>query len=211
MTDKARTSPETAKLLAGLSRVLRVMESARHPRNGNIMSIWEDDVKDIKAVEDYLSGLAQTPDLQDDLRANALILLAAEDERQAKLHELLETIREQIRLEVPREHRPETLFQNIQDAVYAMRGRTLLLKDAAITAALAQGPDTSTDRTSMDARGAAAAAEAICDYADNNLSMFEACCEEDPVKARELYEAAKRLRDLFAGPVSSPVQTKGES
>lgn len=64
-------------------------------------------------------------------------LLAAEDERQTKLHELLETIREQIRTEISPEHRPEGLFKNIQDAVYAMRGRTRLLDDAAIVATLA--------------------------------------------------------------------------
>jgi hypothetical protein len=63
-------------------------------------------------------------------------LLAAEDARQEKLHELLETIREQIRLEVAPEHRPEGLFTNIQNAVYAMRGRTRLLDDAALVAAL---------------------------------------------------------------------------
>ena len=67
----------------------------------------------------------------------ALRLLGAEDERQTKLHEILETIREQIRLEVPVEHRPKGLFQNIQNAVYAMRGRTALLNDAAIVGALA--------------------------------------------------------------------------
>ena len=72
-----------------------------------------------------------SPDIEQALR-----LLAAEDARQAKLHELLETIREQIRLEVAPEHRPEGLFQNIQDAVYAMRGRTPLMNDAAITAPL---------------------------------------------------------------------------
>lgn len=88
-------------------------------------------------------GLAQSSQDRDDLRSNALILLAAEDERQSRLHALLETIREQIRLEVAPEHRPATLFQNIQDAVYAMRGRTLLMNDAAITAALS---DTSTSR-----------------------------------------------------------------
>lgn len=65
-------------------------------------------------------------------KANALKLLAAEDERQGKLHELLETIREQIRTGVEPEHRPDGLFKNIQDAVYAMRGRTPLLNDAAI-------------------------------------------------------------------------------
>lgn len=69
--------------------------------------------------------------------SEALRLLAAEDARQEKLHELLETIREQIRLGVEPEHRPDGLFQNIQDAVYAMRGRTLLMNDVAITAALA--------------------------------------------------------------------------
>ncbi|WP_409188397.1 hypothetical protein [Bradyrhizobium sp. RDM4] len=63
-------------------------------------------------------------------------LLAAEDARQDKLHELLEAIREQIRLEVAPEHRPEGLFNNIQNAVYAMRGRTRLMNDAAILVAL---------------------------------------------------------------------------
>jgi hypothetical protein len=67
---------------------------------------------------------------------DALRLLAAEDARQSKLHDLLETIREQIRLEVPPEYRPEGLFQNIQDAVYAMRGRMSLMNDVAITAPL---------------------------------------------------------------------------
>lgn len=66
--------------------------------------------------------------------------LEAEDARQAKLHELLETIREQIRLEVLPEHRPEGLFQNIQNAVYAMRGRTPLMNDAVITSHLAAQP-----------------------------------------------------------------------
>lgn len=67
-----------------------------------------------------------------------LDLLAAEDARQSKVHELLETIREQIRLEVAPEHRPEGLFNNIQNAVYAMRGRTLLMNDAAITGPIRQ-------------------------------------------------------------------------
>lgn len=66
--------------------------------------------------------------------------LQAEDERQAKLHELLETIREQIRLGVAPEHRPEGLFQNIQDAVYAMRGRTPLMNDVVITSRLTAQP-----------------------------------------------------------------------
>lgn len=60
-------------------------------------------------------------------------LLAAEDARQDKLQEILETIREQIRLEIQPENRPDGLFKNIQDAVYAMRGRTRLMDDAAVT------------------------------------------------------------------------------
>jgi chromosome segregation ATPase len=67
------------------------------------------------------------------MRDTALTLLAAEDARQEKLHDLLETIREQIRNEVAPEHRPAGLFDNIQNAVYAMRGRTRLMDDAAIT------------------------------------------------------------------------------
>ena len=74
------------------------------------------------------------------MAGEALRLLAAEDERQSKLHEILETIREQIRLSVAAEHRPDGLFKNIQDAVYAMRGRTPLMNDVAITAALSAAP-----------------------------------------------------------------------
>ena len=68
--------------------------------------------------------------------ARALGLLAAEDERNDKIHDLLETIREQIRLEVAPEHRPDGLMKNIQNAVYAMRGRMRLMNDAAITSPL---------------------------------------------------------------------------
>lgn len=53
-------------------------------------------------------------------------ILIAEEERQSRLHDLLEVIREQIRTGVPPEHRPEDLFKNIQNALYAMRGRHLL-------------------------------------------------------------------------------------
>ncbi len=80
----------------------------------------------------------------------ALRLLAAEDERQSKLHELLETIREQIRLGVPPEHRPEGLFKNIQDAVYAMRGRTPLMNDAAIIGGLVSPAKDSGGKTPGD-------------------------------------------------------------
>jgi hypothetical protein len=68
----------------------------------------------------------------------AMDVFRAEDERQTKLHELLETIREQIRTEVAPEHRPQGLFKNIQDAVYAMRGRTPILNDARVSAVLAR-------------------------------------------------------------------------
>ena len=67
----------------------------------------------------------------------ALRLLTAEDERQAKIHDLLETIREQIRLGIAPGHRPDGLMANIQNAVYALRGRLRLVDDAAIIAALA--------------------------------------------------------------------------
>lgn len=71
-----------------------------------------------------------------------LDLLAAEDGRQTKLHDLLETIREQIRLDVAPEHRPVALFTNSQNAVYAMRGRTPLCDDAAITEPLREATST---------------------------------------------------------------------
>jgi hypothetical protein len=69
--------------------------------------------------------------------ARALCLLKAEDDRNDKIHELLETIREQIRVDLAPEHRPEGLMTNIQNAVYAMRGRIRLMDDIAITAPLA--------------------------------------------------------------------------
>jgi hypothetical protein len=78
-----RSYPVTVgALLAGLSRVLRVMEAARQPRNGNTMCIWEDDVKDIKAVESYLSGLSSSDggvgsQTRKELSADAQSLMAA--------------------------------------------------------------------------------------------------------------------------------------
>jgi len=84
--------------------------------------------------------MTDTAELIARLRA-AMGLMAIEDGRQAKLHDLLETIREQIRLEVAPEHRPVALFTNIQNAVYAMRGRTPLLDDAAIAETLREAAD----------------------------------------------------------------------
>ncbi|HEV2155434.1 hypothetical protein [Bradyrhizobium sp.] len=83
-------------------------------------------------IDRIIEALSAPPQRLQDMAA-ALRLLMAEDERQSKLHELLETIREQIRTGIEPEHRPEGLFKNIQDAVYAMRGRTRLMDDAAIT------------------------------------------------------------------------------
>jgi len=65
----------------------------------------------------------------------ALNLLKAQDERTQKIHDMLEDIREQI-LEMPVEHRPAGLFNNMQHVVYAMRGRVPLMSDAAITSPL---------------------------------------------------------------------------
>ncbi len=73
--------------------------------------------------------------------AHALSHLADEDARNDKLHDLLETIREQIRVEIAPEHRPTSLMTNVQTAVYAMRGRTRLLDDAAIICALSHEGD----------------------------------------------------------------------
>jgi|SRR5882672_1795707 len=61
----------------------------------------------------------------------------------------------------------------------------------------AQEPVT-TDPIALDHTAAAKAAEAIFDYTDNNLTMFDATdCPSE--KAQQLYEAAKILRDMFRG------------
>jgi hypothetical protein len=70
-------------------------------------------------------------------------LLKAEDQRQLQILELLETIREQVRLGVKPEHRPDGLMKNLQTAVYGLRGRMPLLNDAAIMAPLQAKPASS--------------------------------------------------------------------
>lgn len=55
--------------------------------------------------------------------AEALEVIRMRGLREQTLHELLEKLREQIRLGVKAEHRPDGLFANIQNAVYIMRGR----------------------------------------------------------------------------------------
>ena len=69
-------------------------------------------------------------------KLEAIRLLKAEDTRQLQILELLETIREQVRLGVKPEHRPDDLMKNLQTAVYGLRGRMPLLNDAAIMALL---------------------------------------------------------------------------
>ncbi|MGX9443900.1 hypothetical protein ACWX0K_15160 [Nitrobacteraceae bacterium UC4446_H13] len=98
---------------------------------------------------DITEGVLADIDAQ---RQEALRLLKAEDDRQSKLHDLLETIREQIRIGVEPEHRPEGLFNNIQNAVYAMRGRTLLMNDAAITCVLYTDSSSTRSEVMVDIR-----------------------------------------------------------
>ncbi|MES2030895.1 MAG: hypothetical protein V4477_17070 [Pseudomonadota bacterium] len=111
--------------------IKRLMADIGHP---NSMSVYQA----FKQFANELHALAAPPAVSCAAREalEALRLLAAYDDRLQKLHDLLETIREQIRLGVEPDHQPDGLFQNIQDAVYAMRGRTLLMNDAAITGPL---------------------------------------------------------------------------
>jgi len=118
----------------------------------------------------------------------ALRLLAAEDDRQSKLHELLETIREQIRLEVEPEHRPDGLFGNIQNAVYAMRGRTPLMNDAAITSALSAG------ETKSDGEARPVYAVPTCCVTGAIAGDGGACGDCDPCMGEaKVPDAVKRL------------------
>lgn len=73
--------------------------------------------------------------ITEEMRAEALRLLKARDERDDKVQEIIEDLRE-IVLMMPAASRPDGLFKHAQDAVYAMRGRTRLMDDAALTAAL---------------------------------------------------------------------------
>jgi len=61
----------------------------------------------------------------------------------------------------------------------------------------------------QDHAGAHRLAELITDYADNNLSMFDAC-DMPSDKAKELYEQAKALRDRLASSLSRPHLSCGE-
>lgn len=73
--------------------------------------------------------------ITEEMRAEALRLLKARDERDDKVQEIIEDLREIVLL-MPAASRPDGLFKHAQDAVYAMRGRTRLMDDAALTATL---------------------------------------------------------------------------
>lgn len=74
-------------------------------------------------------------EVTNEMQIEALRLLKAHDEREDKVQEILEDLREIVLL-MPAASRPEGLMKQAQAAVYAMRGRTRLMDDEAITAAL---------------------------------------------------------------------------
>jgi len=115
------------------------------------------------------------------------------------LHDILETIREQIRLEVAPEHRPATLFQNIQDAVYAMRGRTRLMDDAAITHILNAAQPTGLPLTPE------AIARCIDPRAWNDIHVMRR-----DIRQREALEKADAILAPAAQPPAAPVETEEE-
>lgn len=75
----------------------------------------------------------------DDMRAEALRLLQQKDERDDRIQEIIEDLREIVLL-MPAASRPDGLMKKAQDAVYGMRGRLRLTDDAILTAALRTSP-----------------------------------------------------------------------
>jgi hypothetical protein len=61
-----------------------------------------------------------------EMRERAASLARIEDERCMSVLDLVEQIRELIRLQIPAEQRPNGLFKLAQDAVYGLRGRVVL-------------------------------------------------------------------------------------
>lgn len=96
---------------------------------------WKDEVSraiaaNIKAVADsnfvdrtHIIGIEAASNY---IAAKIASVLEAEERRQMALSDMLEEIREQVRVGIAPEHRPAGLFQKVQDAVYAMRGRERL-------------------------------------------------------------------------------------
>jgi hypothetical protein len=78
------------------------------------------------------------------------------------------------------------------------------LADWETSAATLNEPQAALDRVS-----AHAAAQAIVDYTDNNLSMLDAC-DGPTAKAQELFEQAKALRDRLALSLPRPQSRSGE-
>lgn len=52
--------------------------------------------------------------------------LREQDNRWEAVCGMIEKARESVRLKIPYDQRPADLFQNLQDALYAIRGRTSL-------------------------------------------------------------------------------------
>lgn len=128
-------------------------------------------------------------------QSRALALLGVEDARQEKLHDLLETIREQIRNGVAPEYRPEGLFENIQAAVYTMRGRTRLMDDAAITNALASSTTPPEGEHALEQRAFHAANDPTLPQHARTLvaDLWRAYCLASPTPA-----TAPALTDLLS-------------
>lgn len=83
----------------------------------------------------YTSPQPQPRAATEQMKAEALRLLKGHDERDDKVQQIIEDLREIILL-MPAASRPEGLMEQAQAAVYAMRGRTRLMDDAAITGPL---------------------------------------------------------------------------
>lgn len=115
----------------------------------------------------------------------ALAAIQAEDARQDKLHDLLETIREQIRVQVAPEDRPHGLMQNIQNAVYAMRGRTQLMNDARITAYL-EATRTTHEPVAWQHRGKSAGQREFGPWRDGRNQSFDTA-DGDMFEERPLF------------------------
>lgn len=73
----------------------------------------------------------------EEMRSEALRQLQLRDERDQRVHDIIEDLREIVR-QMPSASRPDGLMQKAQDAVYGMRGRLRLMDDAVLTAALSR-------------------------------------------------------------------------
>lgn len=93
--------------------------------------------------ERILASLDLSPkplEITEGMRKGALRLLQERDSRDDRVQEIIEELRE-IVLGMPADSRPDGLMKHAQSAVYAMRGRTRLMHDAAITGPLIAAPE----------------------------------------------------------------------